>query len=70
MLVLQRRVDEAIHIGDDVRIVVVGIRDGKVRLRVEAPRGIPVHRDEIYRLIHGQQRPDENSPKTGSEVDP
>lgn len=48
MLVLGRRRDEAIMIGDDVEIVVLGIQDGKVRLGIKAPENVEVHRREIY----------------------
>ena len=51
MLVLSRKINEAIVIGDNVRIVVVDIRGDKVRLGVEAPRDVPVHRQEVYEAI-------------------
>ena len=51
MLVLSRQIDESIMIGDDVEVVIVGIRGGKVRLGVTAPEKIPVHRREIYDII-------------------
>lgn len=47
MLVLSRKLDEAIRVGDDVRITVVEIRAGRVRLGIEAPRHIRVRRDEL-----------------------
>ncbi|MFZ4465441.1 MAG: carbon storage regulator CsrA [Phycisphaerales bacterium] len=51
MLVLSRHRDEAIMIGDDVEIVVVDIRGDKVRLGVNAPSRVAVHRKEIYESI-------------------
>lgn len=51
MLVLSREKNEGIRIGCDVRIVVVEIRGDKVRLGVEAPKEVPVHRDEVYEAI-------------------
>lgn len=51
MLVLSRRRDEEIIIGDNIRIVVVDIRRDKVRLGVEAPKEVPVHRREVYEAI-------------------
>lgn len=48
MLVLIRRVGEILMIGDDVSVKVLGIRGGQVKIGVEAPREIQVHRDEIY----------------------
>lgn len=53
MLVLSRQRDEIIKIGDDIEIMVIDIRDGKVRLGITAPRSVPVHRLEVYQEIHG-----------------
>ncbi len=51
MLVLSRKKNESIVINDDISIVVVEIRGDKVRLGVEAPKEIPVHRREVYDAI-------------------
>ena len=51
MLVLSRRRDESIMIGDDVEIIIVDIRGDKVRLGITAPKSVPVHRREIYDAI-------------------
>ncbi len=51
MLVLTRKVNESIMIGDNVEIVVVDIRHGQVKLGIKAPRSIAVHRSEIYEEI-------------------
>lgn len=51
MLVLSRKKNESIVINDDITIVVVEIRGDKVRLGVEAPKEIPVHRREVYEAI-------------------
>jgi carbon storage regulator len=48
VLVLSRKVNQAIMIGDDVRIVIVAVDRDQVKLGVEAPREIAVHRSEIY----------------------
>jgi len=56
MLVLTRKRDESIMIGDDVRIVVVDVHGDQVKLGIEAPREIPVHREEIYREIQEENR--------------
>lgn len=52
MLVLERKRNEIIRISDDITIVVVAIRGEKVRLGVEAPREVSVHRGEVYERIH------------------
>ncbi len=51
MLVLSRKKDEAIVINDNITIVVVEIRGDKVRLGIEAPREVPVHRQEVFEAI-------------------
>ena len=56
MLVLSRQRDESIFIGDNIKITVVDIRGDKVRLGIEAPSEIPVHRQEVYEAIQREQR--------------
>lgn len=51
MLILTRRTDEALKIGDQVTITVLEIRGNQVRLGVDAPRHVTVHRQEIYERI-------------------
>jgi carbon storage regulator len=51
MLVLSRKKNESIVINNDITIVVVEIRGDKVRLGVEAPKEVPVHRQEVYEAI-------------------
>ena len=48
MLVLSRREDESIVINGNIKIVVAAIQGGKVRLGIEAPQDVPVHRQEVY----------------------
>ncbi|MGI9322577.1 MAG: carbon storage regulator CsrA [Pseudomonadales bacterium] len=55
MLILTRRVGETLMIGDDVSVTVLGVKGGQVRIGVDAPRDISVHREEIYRRIHSQE---------------
>lgn len=55
MLVLSRQRDESIMIGDDVEITIVDIRGNKVRLGIQAPKEIPVHRKEIYEAIQREK---------------
>jgi len=56
MLVLSRQKDESIMIGDDVEITIVDVRGDKVRLGINAPRNLPVHRKEIYLAIQKEQK--------------
>jgi len=56
MLVLTRRMDESIVIGDDIRVKVVAIKGDHVRLGVEAPRANPIHREEVYEEIQQENR--------------
>ena len=51
MLVMSRKKNQEIIIGDDIRIVVVGVRGEKVRLGIECPKETPVHRREIWERI-------------------
>ena len=55
MLVLSRQRDESIIIGDDIEIVIVDVRGDKVRLGINAPREISVHRKEIYDAIQREK---------------
>ncbi|MCE2814283.1 MAG: carbon storage regulator CsrA [Planctomycetaceae bacterium] len=56
MLVLSRHRDESIMIGDDVVVTIVDIRGDKVRLGIEAPNDVPVHRQEVYEAIQRENR--------------
>jgi carbon storage regulator len=56
MLVLTRKIDESIIIGDDIRITVVEVRHDQVKLGITAPRDIPVHREEVYREIQEENK--------------
>ncbi|MDC3181224.1 carbon storage regulator CsrA [Gammaproteobacteria bacterium] len=53
MLILTRRVGEALKIGDDVTITVLSVRGHQVRIGIDAPKDVGVHREEIYQKIHG-----------------
>jgi carbon storage regulator len=55
MLVLSRQKDESIVIGDDIKITIVDVRGDKVRLGIEAPREVPVHRIEVYEAIQREK---------------
>ena len=56
MLVLSRQRDETIMIGDDIEITIVDIRGDKVRLGINAPSHVPVHRKEVYDAIQRENR--------------
>jgi carbon storage regulator len=69
MLVLSRQRDESIIIGDNIVITVVDIRGDKVRLGIDAPKEIPVHRQEVYDAIQREnQRSQESAADTVKEV--
>ena len=55
MIVLGRGKNESIMIGDDIMVMVVEVREDKVRLGIEAPRDTPVHRTEVYRALQRAQ---------------
>ncbi|MBT4866427.1 MAG: carbon storage regulator CsrA [Planctomycetaceae bacterium] len=55
MLVLSRKKDEKIVIGDKITIMVIEIRGDKVRLGIDAPRDVTVHREEVYEAIKREQ---------------
>lgn len=56
MLVLTRKRDESIIIGDDIKITIVDIRGDQVKVGIDAPRAISVHREEVYREIQEENR--------------
>ena len=51
MLVLSRKKDESIMVGDNIKLTIIEIRGDKVRLGIEAPRDVTVHREEIYKIV-------------------
>ena len=56
MLILTRKKNETVKIGDDVTVMVVEILGNKVRLGFDAPKEVPVHRQEVYDKIHGEEK--------------
>lgn len=58
MLILTRRVGESVMIGDDVTITVLGVKGNQVRLGVNAPKDVAVHREEIYERIQREKNDD------------
>ena len=63
MLVLSRQRDESIIIGDQIKITIVDIRGDKVRLGIEAPTEIPVHRQEVYEAIQRENQRGDGPPR-------
>ena len=57
MLVLSRKKNESIIICDNITVTVIEIRGDKVRLGIEAPKNVSVHRREVYEAIHGHPAP-------------
>lgn len=56
MLILTRRINEIIRIGDDVQVQVMGVKGNQVRLAIVAPKEVSVHREEIYQRIQEEKR--------------
>jgi carbon storage regulator len=69
MLVLSRKKNESIIINDDITIVVVEIRGDKVRLGVEAPKEVPVHRNEVYEAIRRNQQKQDSGEQPATQQD-
>jgi carbon storage regulator len=66
MLILTRRVGESVVIGEDVTVTVLGVKGNQVRIGINAPKTVTVHREEIYeRIKSGRTQGDGNTPGEG-----
>lgn len=68
MLILTRRVGETVMIGDEVTITVLGVKGNQVRVGINAPKTIPVHREEIYDRIKLEKQGAAKPPVAGAAV--
>lgn len=64
MRVLTRRGGESVRSGDDVTVTVLGDRDRQMRIGIDAPPDVPVHREEVYQRIRERTRQDADSPRS------
>jgi carbon storage regulator len=56
MLILTRRVDETLMVGDEVTVTVLGVKGNQVRIGINAPEEVSIHREEIYERIKAEER--------------
>ncbi len=66
MLILTRRISESIIIGEDIKIAVLGVKGNQVRLGIDAPKDISVHREEIYERIQQEKFGDSDTDRDDS----
>ncbi|MEO8004907.1 MAG: carbon storage regulator CsrA [Betaproteobacteria bacterium] len=71
MLILTRRVGETVMIGNEVTVTVLGVKGNQVRIGVNAPKDVSVHREEIYERIKREEGEGQSSlPKDAKQADP
>ncbi|NCP64023.1 MAG: carbon storage regulator CsrA [Paraglaciecola sp.] len=69
MLILTRRVGETLMVGDDVTVTVLGVKGNQVRIGVNAPKEVSVHREEIYMRIQAEKNGQSGSHERSTEQD-
>lgn len=67
MLILTRKVGETLIIGDDIVITVLGVKGNQVRIGINAPKEVSIHREEIYNRIH--QSSDKKNDETAARIE-
>ncbi len=67
MLILTRRVGESLRIGDEVSVTVLGIKGSQVRIGVNAPKSVSVHREEVYDRINDENSKNSDNAEENSE---
>ena len=66
MLILTRRVGESVVIGEDVTVTVLGVKGNQVRIGINAPKTVTVHREEIFERIKREEQGEASSPRTAA----